>query len=130
MKKILSNYELLLTLLRVPFKNQGLRYIFSAVLLFCCSAVFAQTNDIVVYSEKGELFTLYVNSVKQNDPPESNVRARNISGESYTIRVQMADPNIPELTQRYWTEEKNVDITFTIRKNNKGKWFLLFGVTT
>jgi len=110
--------------------NQGLRYCF-LFLIFCFSAsVLAQTNDIVVYSEKGELFTLYVNSVIQNDPPESNVRARNISGDSYTIRVQMADPNIPELTQRYWTEEKNVDITFIIRKNNKGKWFLVSGGET
>jgi hypothetical protein len=87
-------------------------------------AIFAQTNDIVVYTEKGEPFTLYVNSVKQNDPPEANVRARNITGDSYTIRVQFADQTIEELTKKYWTEAKNVDITLIVKQNNKGKWVI------
>lgn len=85
---------------------------------------FAQTNDIVVYSDKGEEFTLYVNSVKQNDPPMANVRARNITGDSYTVRVQFTDPAIPEISQKYWTEARNVDITMIARQNNKGKWVL------
>ena len=87
---------------------------------------FAQTNDIVVYSEKGEEFTVFVNGVKQNDPPAPNVRARNITGTSYQVRVQFVNPAIPELTQRLYTEEKNVDITLAVKQNNKGKWSLAY----
>jgi len=99
-------------------------HLFIIFLLFCSSALFAQTNDFVVYSEKGEEFTLYVNSVKQNDPPAANVRARDITGESFTVRVQFADTQIPDVTTRYWTEAKNVDITLVVKQNNKGKWVI------
>jgi hypothetical protein len=85
---------------------------------------FAQTNDITVFTENGEAFTLFVNSAKQNDVPAANVKAKNISGNSYQLRLVFLDKSIPELTSRYYTEERNVEITMIAKQNNKGKWNL------
>lgn len=92
--------------------------------LFASIGAFAQTNDLVVFSEKGEEFTLYVNSIQQNTTPAANVKAKDISGESFIARIVFVDKSIPELTQNFWTESKNVEISAVIKVNNKGKYVL------
>ena len=101
------------------------KIILLSFLCLLCTLGFSQTNDITVFSENGEEFTLYINSVKQNDPPAANVKVRNITGETYQFRLLFADNSIPELKGRYWTEAKNVEITM-MAKQNKGKWNLAF----
>ncbi len=93
-------------------------------LISFCS--FAQTNDLTVFSEKGEEFTLYVNSIKQNESPSANVRAKDIRSESFIARVVFTDKNIPEITQNFWTESKNVEISAVIMVNKKGKYVLRY----
>ncbi len=85
---------------------------------------FAQTNNLTVFSEKGEEFTLYVNSVKQNETPAANVTAKDIKGESFMARLVFTDNSIPEITQNFWTESKNVEISAVVKQNNKGKYVL------
>ena len=94
--------------------------------LFASIGAFAQTNDLVIFSEKGEEFTLYVNSIQQNTTPAANVKAKDISGESFIARVVFVDKSIPELTQNFWTESKNVEISAVIKVNNKGKYVLRY----
>jgi hypothetical protein len=100
-------------------------FILIFVLVASISA-FAQTNDLVIFSEKGEEFTLYVNSIQQNTTPAANVKAKDISGESFIARVVFVDKSIPELTQNFWTESKNVEISAVIKVNNKGKYVLRY----
>jgi hypothetical protein len=87
---------------------------------------FAQTNDLVIFSEKGEEFTLYVNSVKQNESPAANVKAKDITGESFMVRIAFNDKSIPEITQNFWTESKNVEISSVVVLNKKGKYVLRY----
>lgn len=94
--------------------------------LFASISAFAQTNDLVIFSEKGEEFTLYVNSIQQNTTPAANVKAKDISGESFIARVVFVDKSIPELTQNFWTESKNVELSAVIKVNNKGKYVLRY----
>ncbi|HNQ68725.1 MAG TPA: DUF4476 domain-containing protein [Bacteroidales bacterium] len=77
-------------------------------------SVFAQKNDLVVFSEKGEEFILYVNSIKQNDMPAANVKAKDINGENFMVRIVFNDKSIPELTKTIWTESTNVEISAMI----------------
>jgi len=86
----------------------------------------AQTNDLVVFSEKGEEFTLYVNSVKQNDNPLANVKVKDINGENFIVRIKFDTNTIPEITQNFWTESKNVMISAVIVQNKKGKYVLRY----
>ncbi len=88
------------------------------------TALFAQTNDLVIFSEKGEEFTLYVNSIKQNETPAANVKAKDIKSDSFMARIVFVDKAIPEITQNFWTESKNVEITAVVVLNKKGKYVL------
>lgn len=87
---------------------------------------FAQTNDLVIFSEKGEEFTLFVNSVKQNENPVANVKVKDIIGENFMVRVKFNTNTIPEITQNFWTESKNVLISAVIVQNKKGKYVLRY----
>lgn len=93
------------------------------VLLFTMLSVFSQKNDLVIFSENGEEFVLYVNSVKQNDKPAANVKAKDISGETIAIRIVFNNKSIPELSKTIWTESTNVEISAMI-VNKKGKYVL------
>lgn len=94
------------------------------IILFCLSCVLgiAQTNDISIYTEKGEEFTLFVNGIKQNSTPQSNVKAKDINGNSYALRLVFSDNSIPELTSNQYTEAKNIEIVLAVKQNKKGKY--------
>jgi hypothetical protein len=98
---------------------------FIVLFLFVSMMSFCQTNDLVVFSEKGETFTLYVNSIKQNDSPEANVKAKDLKGESFVVRV-VFENNMPELTKNIWTESKDVELSAVIKQNKKGKYVLRY----
>ena len=58
-----------------------------AILCLLTIAGIAQNNDFVFYTDNGDLFTLYLNSVKQNETAATNVKATNISGKNINVRV-------------------------------------------
>lgn len=91
-------------------------------LSLCLLGLFAiaQTNDVVIYSEQGEKFYLYVNGVKQNETPKSNVRGKDITSEHFQVRVKFEDSSIPDITQNFWTESKDVEITAVVREARRG----------
>jgi len=69
-------------------------------------------NDLVVFNDGGEKFYLYVNGVKQNTEPETNVRVTAIKQPWVKIKVVFVDnKRIPDLTTNadfIWdNEEKN-----------------------
>ena len=100
------------------------------LLLILSVMAFSQTNDITVFSEKGENFTLFVNSIKQNDEPKANVTAKDLRGENFVLRVVFEDNSIPELTQNIWTESKDVELTAVIKLNKKGKYVIRYNGET
>ena len=104
-----------------------MKYLFLLSLILLTSIIgFAQTNDLVVFSEKGEEFTLFVNSVKQNENPLANVKVKDINGANFMVRIKFETNTIPEITQNFWTESKNVMISAVIVQNKKGKYVLRY----
>ncbi|HOZ30249.1 MAG TPA: DUF4476 domain-containing protein [Bacteroidales bacterium] len=95
----------------------------SFIILMFCIQVFSQKNNLVVFSENGEEFLLFVNSVQQNDKPAANVKAKDISGETIMVRVAFNNKSIPDLTKTIWTENQNVEISAMI-VNKNGKYVL------
>lgn len=88
--------------------------------------LFSQSNNVVIYSEKGEKFTMYVNGVKQNQTPKTNVKGENITSENFQVRVAFEDASIPDVTQNFWTENKNVEITAVITQNRRGNYVIRY----
>jgi len=100
-----------------------------SIFFFCLYfQVFAQ-NDLVVFSNNGEKFYVYVNGVKQNSIPETNVRVTNIKQPWVKLKVVFEDnKKIPDLStnvQFIWEAEEKKGWEFVYQIVNKaGKYKL------
>lgn len=86
-------------------------------------------NDLVVFSNNGEKFYLYVNGVKQNANYETNIRVTNIQQPWVKVKVVFEDnKRIPDLTktvQFVWGAEQKKGWEFVYQiVNKKGKYQL------
>ena len=54
-------------------------------------------NDIEIFSDKGELFTLYVNGQQVNQQPSSYVKVENIRHNIIQARIEIEDENKSEV---------------------------------
>ncbi len=103
-----------------------MKNIFTLLLLVVALSGFGQTIDLVVFSETGDEFTLFVNSIKQNEDPRANVKAKDLKGESFVLRIEFKDESIPKMTKNIWTESKDVELTAVVKQNKKGKYVLRY----
>jgi hypothetical protein len=94
---------------------------FTVVCLFCFANLSAQSN-LVLFTEGGENFILYANGVRQNAQPQPNVKAVDVTGDFVQLKVEF-DTAIPAVSQGTMVEP-NMEMTFMIKKNNKGKYVL------
>ncbi|GIV29048.1 MAG: hypothetical protein KatS3mg028_0114 [Bacteroidia bacterium] len=86
-------------------------------------------NDLVVFNEGSEKFYLYINGIKQNQTPETNVRVSNIKQPWVKVKVVFEDnKRIPDLTanaQFVWEAEEKKGWEFVYQIVNKtGKYKL------
>lgn len=88
----------------------------AAVSLPC---LFAQTSDIVVFSEEGDKFTLVIDGEAKNEVPASRVVAKGITNETPLLVINFADRQIPTLKQNGWMEP-GMEYTLRITTNKKG----------
>lgn len=110
----------------VKLNTLNMKNLITILFLFLVGTSFAQTIDIVVFSEAGDNFTLFVNSIKQNEEPRANVKAKDLNGENFSLRIEFMDGSIPTLTKNIWTENKDIELTAIIKQNKKGKYVLRY----
>jgi hypothetical protein len=83
----------------------------------------AQTSNLVIFSEAGETFTLYVNGVRKNATPDSNAKAIGMTEDGCKVRVDFLDSSIPDLN-KFISLSTGEETTFGIVKNKKGVYVL------
>ena len=82
-------------------------------------ALFAQTSDIVVFSEAGEKFTLVIDGEVKNAQPAARVVATGIKNATPLVNVNFADAGIPSIKENGWMEP-GMEYTLRITTNKKG----------
>jgi hypothetical protein len=92
------------------------------LVIACCHAN-AQTSNLIIFSEDGDVFTLFVNGERQNMDPEINVKAREIKADGCKVKVVFKDASLPEFS-KYIMLEPNEELTFGIKRNKKGAYVL------
>jgi hypothetical protein len=96
-------------------------------LLFATISLFTVAqNNLVVFTDDGEKFIMYVNSVQLNEMPEANVKAENLSGEGFRIKLAFNNKSIPELTKSIYFEKPGLEYTFVVKKNKKDNYVMRF----
>lgn len=92
---------------------------FAFASLACFAGLFAQTSDIVVFSDAGEKFTLSIDGDVKNATPATRVVATGIKNETPMLAVNFADTDIPPIKQNGWMEHGQ-EYTLRITTNKKG----------
>ncbi len=94
---------------------------------------FSQTqiaNDLEIFSEDGEKFTLFVNGEKMNDTLQSRVKIENTHHDYAKVKIEMDNPNVEPIVKsiviRYNSEESKMYPTTTVFNiiKKKGKYKL------
>lgn len=81
-------------------------------------SVFAQNKlNLVIFSEDSEPFYAYVNGVRQNDKPESNVRITGLSP-NISLRIAFENKALPEL-KKSMSLEAGFEHTARIKKDKQ-----------
>lgn len=99
---------------------------FLLICLFGYFALQAQNAASIVFAENGELFTLYLNGVKQNEIPQSNVQLNDLSSEFYQARVDFDDPAFADFSTNNFAVKRGLLVTYMIKINRKGEYVLRY----
>ncbi len=94
-----------------------------SVLIFTAIAAKAQTGNAIIFSENGELFTVILNGLQQNQQPTTNVKLSSLNAEWYKMKVRFNDAAIG-------TKDFNLGVSlgnersFALHKKNNGDYSL------
>lgn len=78
----------------------------------------AQNNvNLVIFAEDGDPFYAFINGVKQNNNPETNVKITGVSP-NINLRIEFADKALPQLKQNMFLDE-GFEHTAKIKRNAK-----------
>lgn len=86
---------------------------------FFCAGAFAQTRDLVVFSDDGQKFTLIVDGDVKNADPTARVVATDIRNETPLCLVRFEDKSIADIKQNMWLEPGK-EYTVVVTTNKKG----------
>ncbi len=102
------------------------RLLILSSLLFLTLITFGQNKvNLVVFAEDGDKFYAYVNGIKQNNTPESNVRVTGVTP-NISLRIEFEDKALPQLKQNMALEpgfEHTAKIKRDMKKQIKLRYF-------
>lgn len=86
--------------------------------VFVGISAFAQTGNLVIFSEDGEPFYLILNGLRQNEQPLTNVRVNGTQAMPYKAKVIFTNAGIGELEKTLYVNPGN-EITYTIKRKSE-----------
>ena len=110
-----------------------LRNVLFALLLIFNTPLFAQwvpTANLTIFSEDGAKFFLILNGERYNDVAQTNIRIEELPNPYYNCKVIFEDKSIPDISKNALmladADGAMQDVTYRIKKDNKGKNVLRF----
>lgn len=100
-----------------------MKYLLTILLSSVILVANSQNSRVIVYTEEGENFTLYINGKKYNDEPKSRVSAPGVDTDFAQIKVEFDISGAPTLTSSLMIE-RSTSYTTVVKKNKKGKYVL------
>ncbi|MCC6371904.1 MAG: DUF4476 domain-containing protein [Bacteroidia bacterium] len=89
-------------------------------------SIFSQNNvNLVIFSEDGDRFFAFINGIKQNNTPESNVKVTGLSP-NINVRIEFEDKALPQLKQNMFLDagfEHTAKIKRDMKKQLKMRYF-------
>lgn len=87
---------------------------------------FAQSSNLIIFSENGERFSVVLNGILQNAQPETNVMITDLLANSYKVKILFENSEVPDLDKTVYFQEMNSQATYRLVQNKKGEYVLRF----
>ncbi|MEA1873693.1 MAG: DUF4476 domain-containing protein [Bacteroidota bacterium] len=94
------------------------------IMIALTGCLFAQNSNLIIFSDQGEIFTVYLNGVQQNQKPRANVKAVDLNADFYKVRLEFNNKSIPTMNKSVWFETPGMEYTFNIIQKKNGKYAL------
>jgi len=101
------------------------KIVFLFALMINFSIVFAQSTNLIFFSEGGEKFYVILNSVLQNQQAETNVKVTGLAAPNYKLKILFNDSTIAPL-EKTLMYKQGTETTFNIKKNSKGEYVVRY----
>lgn len=72
------------------------------LIMLAFAGAHAQNNNLVVFSNNGEKFTLILNGVRQNAAPETNVKVTGLNAANYKAKIIFEKKNLFDIDQNVY----------------------------
>jgi hypothetical protein len=99
------------------------RILLSVFLALMIAGAARSQLSVIIFSEKGEKFTAYLNGSPRNDKPANRVETDRPGGPSFKLRITFEDGSIPEISKTVFNSP-GPDMYYVIRKSDKGKFIM------
>ena len=116
-------------------KHAKLKYMKQLLLLLALTlsvnAIQAQNSSVTIFSEDGDEFYLFLNGVRQNPNPATNIKVDFLTNEYYNTKVVFASETKPLEIEKKTLMVVDVDgnrgdMTYVIKQNRRGKYILRY----
>lgn len=94
--------------------------LFFGLLFVCTLSSWAQTSNLVVFSEDLNPFYLVVNGIKQNATAQTNVKVTDLKTTDNAVMVIFEDKALGTVKQNLYFTDMGVEVTAKITKTAKG----------
>ena len=88
-------------------------------------SIWAQSSNVILFTENGEKFTAILNGIRQNDKPETNVKITSLNAEFYKLKVIFDNQALGEKNFNLAIQLGN-ETSYCIKTNNKGEYVIRF----
>lgn len=100
------------------------KHILFSLLFLIGLGVFAQNNNLILFTENGERFHAVLNGVRMNENPETNVRIEDLNAPTYKLKVVFEDKNLGTMDKSIYFQTMGSELTVSIKQNKKGEYVL------
>lgn len=90
----------------------------ASLILLGLTATSQNIYNLVIFSEDSEPFFAFVNGVRQNDKPETNIKITNLNSEALNVRIEFENKALPKMKQNMMPEY-GYEHTINLKKNKK-----------
>lgn len=98
--------------------------------VFCLSStLYAANNNLIIFSQDGNKFSVVLNGQQQNSMPETNVKITGLNAPNYKVKIIFANGAVPSFDQTVYlmeggSEVSNKEFTYSLELKKSGEWKL------
>lgn len=88
-------------------------------------------NNLILFSDNGKRFDLWLDSVKYTDKPETNVKVKGLEATSYKAKIRFEDPSAPNFESTIYLMQEGkpvqgLEFSYAISQGKKGGFVLRY----